>query len=382
MIGSKVTLAFDAHAVKNGLGSLGHLFGRFGKQIAIGGARQIGAQMTDWVGKLVMALPEAISETMDWAGSLVDLSKQTGMTTKDLMELSEAFRLAGGEGMDAGRMIGTMRKNLYSSSKEESGDVVDALRALGLRGIGLESLGPMEQFEKIMKALNATMGSMDPGQLETITTALFGGKLGLKGIAIFKDWNAGLAKARENLGSLAETSPETLAMIDDLGDSIGRFATVKKGLTMRLMEGILGNSGLKGATGMVDAFYNKMLALGDSFRDLGESLRKAFDSFMAIANKDGFGAAFGDLLKKVGYYLGQGIKEGMSSMGVFGTIKNAIQKGREIRSGETNRMDQFLPGMKPVNDAGRSIDKAIFGELSDQTSMLERIYREKGGMWA
>ena len=382
MIGTTVKLGMDASAVKTGLGGLGHLFGRFGKQISIGGARQIGAQMTDWVGKLLMVLPEAISETMDWAGELVDLSKQTGMTTKDLMELSEAFRLAGGEGMDAGRMIGTMRKNLYEASSETEGDKVDALRLLGLRDSDIQSLGPMQQFEKIMKALNATMGSMDPGQLEKTTIALFGQKMGLKGIAIFKDFNAGLGKAKENLGSMANMSPELLAAIDDLGDSIGRFSMVKKGLTVRLMEGILGTSGLIGATGMVDAFYNKMLALGDSFRDLGESLRKAFDSFMAIANKDGFGAAFGDLLKKVGYYLGEGIKEGMSSMGVFGTIKNAIQKGREIRSGETNRMDQFLPGMKPVNDAARTIDKAIFGELSDQTSMLERIYREKGGMWA
>lgn len=359
MIGTTVKLGMDASAVKSGLGSLGHLFGRFGKQIAIGGARQIGAQMTDWVGKLVMALPEAINETMDWAGSLVDLSKQTGMTTKDLMELSEAFRLAGGEGMDAGRMIGTMRKNLYNSSKEESGDVVDALRALGLRGIGLESLGPMEQFEKIMKALNATMGSMDPGQLETITTALFGGKLGLKGIAVFKDWNAGLAKARENLGSLAETSPETLAMIDDLGDSIGRFSTVKKGLTMRLMEGILGTSGLKGATGMVDAFYNKMLALGDSFRDLGATLRKAFDSFMAIANKDGIGAAIGSVMKEIGKYIGEGIAESFKGKGASMFLPNIFGGGKTA-----------------------SNDTPLLQEAETTNELLGRIYREKGGMWA
>lgn len=359
MIGTTVKLGMDANAVKTGLGSLGHLFGRFGRQIAIGGARQVGAQMTDLLGRIVMAIPEAINETMDWAGGLVDLSKQTGMTTKDLMELSEAFRLAGGEGMDAGRMIGTMRKNLYNASKEESGDVVDALRALGLRGIGLESLGPMEQFEKIMKALNATMGQMDPGQLETITTALFGGRLGLKGIAVFKDWNAGLAKARENLGSLAETSPETLAMIDDLGDSIGRFSTIKKGLTMRFMEGLLGRDGIAGASDLVNELYNNMITVGDMFRDVGETLRKAFDSFMTIANKDGIGAAIGSVMKQIGIHIGAGIAESFKGKGASMFLPNIFGGGKTA-----------------------SNDTPLLQEAETTNELLGRIYREKGGMWA
>lgn len=359
MIGTKLVVGFDGKAVKSGLAGIGGMMGRLGRQIGIGGARQVGAQMTDWVGKLVMAIPEAVSETMDWAGSLVDLSRQTGMATKDLMELSEAFRLAGGESMDAGRMIGTMRKTLYESSKEQEGDVVDALRALGLRGTGLESLGPMEQFQKIMQALNSTMGSMDPGQLEKITTALFGGKMGLKGIAVFKDFSAGIVKARENLGSLAETSPETLAMIDDLGDSIGRFSTVKKGLTLRLMEGLMGSSGLKGATGMVDSFYNKMLSLGNSFRDLGASLRKAFDSFMTIANKDGIGAAIGSVMKEIGKSIGAGIAESFKGKGASMFLPNLFGGGKTA-----------------------SNDISMLQEAEATNELLGRIYREKGGMWA
>ena len=200
---------------------------------------------------------------------------------------------------------------------------------------------------------------MDPGQLEKTTIALFGQKMGLKGIAIFKDWNAGLAKARENLGSLAETSPETLAMIDDLGDSIGRFAIVKKGLTMRLMEGILGTSGLKGATGMVDAFYNKMLALGDSFRDLGASLRKAFDSFMAIANKDGIGAAIGSVMKQIGIHIGAGIAESFKGKGASMFLPNIFGGGKTA-----------------------SNDTPLLQEAETTNELLGRIYREKGGMWA
>jgi hypothetical protein len=382
MIGTKLVVGFDGKAVKSGLAGIGGMMGRLGRQISIGGARQVGAQMTDWVGKLVMAIPEAVSETMDWAGSLDDLSRQTGMATKDLMELSEAFRLAGGEGMDAGRMIGTMRQNLYEASKAQDGEMVDALRLLGLRDSAIETLGPMDQFQKIMQALNATMGSMDPGQLEKTTKAIFGGKMGLKGIAVFKDFNAGLTKARENLGGLSNTAPETIAKIADLGDAVGRFGTVKRGLTMNLMEGLLGVNGLKDATGAVDSFYNKLLGLGQGFVRLGASIRKAIDSFIDKAGKDGLGAAIADLFRQIGKWLGEGIKEGMKSIGIIGGFMDMMQKSRAIRGQESDKMDQLLPFLKPANDAGRAMEKAIFGELQSQNTTLDRIYREKGGMWA
>ena len=359
MIGTKLVVGFDGKAVKSGLAGIGGMMGRLGRQIAIGGARQVGAQMTDLLGKIVMALPEAVNETMDWAGSLVDLSKQTGMTTKDLMILSEAMRNAGAEGMDAGRMIGTMRKNLYESSKEQEGDVVDALRALGLRGTGLESLGPMEQFQKIMAALNSTMGSMDPGQLEKITTALFGGKLGLKGIALFKDFAAGLAYSEKSLGKLSDTAPETLEALDALGDTMGRFSTIKRGLTMNLMEGFLGVNGMKGATGVVDDLFGKLIAAGGEFRNLGASVRSAFDSLMTrVSAEGGFGGAISAIFRDLGKTIGEGIREGV------GGLKGMLFPG--------------IPG-----DGKTSMNNApLLHEAETTNELLSRIYREKGGMWA
>jgi hypothetical protein len=359
MIGTKLVLGFDGNAVKKGMAGIGGMMGRLGRQIAIGGARQVGAQMTDWVGKLVMAIPEAVSETMDWAGSLVDLSRQTAMTTKDLMELSEAFRLAGGEGMDAGRMIGTMRKNLYESSREQEGDVVDALRALGLRGTGLESLGPMEQFQKIMTALNSTMGSMDPGQLEKITTALFGGKMGLKGIAVFKDFAAGIKQAQGNLNGLQNTSKESLEAVDNLGDSLGRFSTIKKGLMLEFLKGLTGSGDLQSMDQFVNKIFNSTKGLGDAMRSLGEFFREIMDKFMTrIDTEGGFGGALNAILRDLGKTIGEGIREGV------GGLKGMLFPG--------------IPG-----DGKTSMNNApLLHEAETTNELLSRIYREKGGMWA
>lgn len=356
MIGTTVKLGFDGQSVKTGMASIGKMFGSLGKQMAIGGARRMGEGMVDIWGKLIMALPEAINQTTEWAGELVDLSNQTEVATKDLMELAEAFRMTGMESVDSGKMIGEMRKSLYAAS-QGPGTERDALHALGFGATDLEGLGPIEQLKALMKAMNDAKASLKPGQLETVSSSIFGSKIGLKTLRIFQDMPAAIAKARENLQGFQNISKEELAIIDDMGDSMGRWSGVKNMLTMDLMRGLLGEGGIKGATGMIDGFYNKMIGLGESFRKLGDSIRVALDAFMTTATKDGIGAAFGDVLTNFGRYIGKGIAESFQGKGA----------------------SMFLPQIFGGGKSATSMnDGALLQEAETTNDILNRIYREKG----
>ena len=90
MIGSIVRLMFDASAVQRGLAGLGGMFGRMGRQIGIGGLQRVGHQITDLMGRMIVALPMAGKELLDWAGNLNDMSMQTGISVDRLMLMEEA----------------------------------------------------------------------------------------------------------------------------------------------------------------------------------------------------------------------------------------------------------------------------------------------------
>ena len=81
-LGTILRVGFDALQVRAGLAGLSRMFGgamRGFRQVGIGAARQVGAKMTDTIGKLLTALPEGWKEAADWAGDMTDMSNQTGV---------------------------------------------------------------------------------------------------------------------------------------------------------------------------------------------------------------------------------------------------------------------------------------------------------------
>jgi hypothetical protein len=350
MVGTTFKLAFDAQSVKRGISSLGGMMKSFGKQVAIGGSREVGVKMTDFLGRMISYLPEAAKETLDWAGDLVDLSNQTRASTKDLMLLGEAFRLSGMESVDAGRMIGTMQKSLYAAGTGDQAQQ-DALSALGLRPSSFEGMDPIERMKLIIKQMNKLKDTLKPGQLEDVSSAIFGGKIGLKTLRIFENLPATLEEASRNLGTMQDMTTEELSALDNMGDMLGRFEIEKRGLLLSLMEGMFGKNMSTGTTminslaGLVQSLRPTMEKIGGIFKGMLDALPKLIDDLA----KGGPGKVLGGFLESIGESIGKGMKKTFTeSLNPFSDFNNK----------------------KP---SGKTGDKPLLTETEKHTALLEKM---------
>jgi hypothetical protein len=351
MVGTTFKLGFDGTSVKKGLAGLGGTMKSFGKQVAIGGARQIGAGMTDLLGKVITMLPEAVMQTMDWAGQLRDLADQTGASTDDLMALGEAFKMAGMESVDAGKMLGTMQKNLYEAGHGDQ-SVQDALQSLGLNSGSFGNMDPIERMKKIMNAMDEMKAKLAPGQMEDISTTIFGGKAGFKLLRMFHNLPGSLADAKAVLGDLAKTSTSTLESMDNLGDRmLGRFEAVKMLLAKSFMEGAFGEF-MNNGTRMVDNMATIAQQLAPAFRSLGEMIQPMIQAFNDIV----------DTIRKIG--MTQFLDE------TFQSIGESIGKGMKKQL----NLGSMIFGSSDNNSTSMNSSGPLLNETRAQTTILERIY--------
>ena len=396
MIGTTFKLGFDAQEVKHGLAKTKGLMSGFGKEIAIGGARQVGAQMTDWIGKLIGMIPNAAKETMDWAGNLVDLSNQTKVSVNDLMALGEAFKISGMESVDAGKMIGEMQKKIYSAAHEDR-SAQDAFIGLGLDPSSFEGLDPMKRMELIMSKMNELKDTLQPGQLETISSDIFGAKIGLKTLRIFEDLPGALAESKKMLGDVGNMTKEELSNLDSLGDYMGRFEAAKIKLMSSLLEGLFGKD-MQTGKALIDSIVDSLMGLGPVLQNIGQLIKPIIDFFNGEVKKlgdmglaDYFKGVFegmNGLFESMGESIGVGFKRSIfGGSSPAGMVKD--QMGIKEGGSSSFLMDMGIGGARTILDPVGGI-KQLFNTIKDatspegsakliqeteaQTSILERIY--------
>lgn len=354
-IGTTIKIGFDSTSAKAGLAALRGMFGgamRGLRQVGIGAFRQVGAKATDLLGRVVMAIPEGIKETMDWAGDLNDMSQQTGVSIDRLVLLQEALRLSGAEAADTSRMISTLAANLYEASTE-AGPARDALNKLGIYASDLADVPVDRAFEMIGKRV-AELGPNLKG-LENIMGDLFGARMGYKLIRFFRDYDGGMKKAQNNVGDFAARIKDSAAGYDDMGDALGRF-------NMRWKE--LLSVGLDEAVGMfgkdwIDQAFD--WASPEKVRAGIAALKNGFTEFATWAKDGGFKTMFQD----IGKMIGEGIAESLKQLNPFGTMWGTIKRG-------------IGGGM--VGPSGGDLSQLIT-QGAEQTAYLRKIADKKGG-WA
>jgi hypothetical protein len=222
-IGTTLKVGFDAAAVRKGFAGLGGMFGgvmRGFRQAGIGAARQVGARMTDMLGRVLMAVPEGIKETLDWAGNLTDMSAQTGVAVEKLVLMEEALRLAGASASDTSRILSTFADNLGEAMRE-AGPAQEALRKLGFKMTDFKGIGLDEAFEKVGR--RAGQMSWGVGELESTMADLFGARMGFKLIRFFRDFDGGMKQSINNVGPFAARLDSTATGYDKMSDALGRF---------------------------------------------------------------------------------------------------------------------------------------------------------------
>lgn len=328
MIGTTLKLGFDGTSIGRGLKSVSGLLGKFGKEISIGASRRIGEGMTDTLGKIITAIPSAISETMDWAGELADLTNQTGMATDKLVEFQELLRLTGVDSATTGKMIFTMTKNVKDAARD-GGDLADGLKAIGLEAENLQSMAPDKMFETITKRIgelnkttttpikvtNPITGEVTTKfveltekmkDLEKFGSDLFGSKMGYKWIGVAKDFDAAMAQARNNVGALGQAMSGGVAgQIDTLGDALGRFENFKRSLSSMAITEVMRVTG----PGGIDKAFNFLDA--EKLRPKVQELISMLGRNLEVLLSQDLSKSFGDLMKNLGRAFGEGIRDSL-----------------------------------------------------------------------
>lgn len=349
-IGTTVKIGFDASQVKAGFSALTGMFNgamRGFRQVGIGAARQVGAQVTDLLGKVIMAIPQGIKETADWAGNLTDMSTQTGVAVSKLVLMEEALRLAGASAADTSRIISVLADNLNEARMAE-GPAREALNKLGFLAEDFANVPIDKAFEMIGK--RAAQLPKDFRGLEGIMADLFGARMGYKLIRFFKDFEGGMAQAENNVGDFARRLDATAGGYDQMSDALGRFQ-MRWRETMSII--IDQGTGVFG-TDWVDAMFDAL-----SPEKVRQSLVFIREEIAGMFKGDGFSGLF----KSAGRAIGEGIMESVGDKIPFGTSGGLF--------------DFFKGGKK---DSAPDLSKLI-SQGETQTGLLRQIATKQMG-WA
>jgi len=350
-IGTTVKVGWDASAVKSGMGALRGAFGgvfRGFRQVGIGAARQVGAGMTDMLGRVVMAIPEGIKETMDWAGNLNDMSAQTGVAVSKLVLMEEALRLSGASARDTSMMVSRLAENL-NEARDATGPARDALNKLGFLAEDFANVPIDKAFEMIGK--KAASLPKDFRGLEGIMADLFGARMGFKLIRFFRDFDGGMKAAENNVGAFANRLDTTAGGYDQMSDALGRFQMRWRETMAIVIDQASGVFGTDWVDGMFDSL---------SPEKVRQSLVFLREEIAGIFSGDGLSGIF----KGIGNQIGDGIKESLQSINPLGTMGNFIRS---------------LGGGKPPTSGGDL--SQLISQGAEQTGYLRKISEKKGG-WA
>ena len=301
MIGTTFKLGFDGASVGRGLGNLSKTLGSFGKQIGIGAAQRIGHGMTDLMGRILMLVPDMVNETADWAGTVNDMSNQTGVAIPKLIQMEEALRISGASAKDTSRMISTLADNLNSAATE-GGPAIDAIHKLGMFATDFKDIGIDESFDKIMRKVS----ELPPGfkGLESIMSDLFGARMGYKLIRFAKDFDGNMSQAANNVSKLGAAMERDAPSIDQFFDGLGRIENFKRSISSIAISEVLRSFG---GAGKADQMFN-FLDPEKLRPKISEALNLIGRGLEVFLSQD-LSTSFGDVFKNIGKSIGEGIKE-------------------------------------------------------------------------
>lgn len=194
------------------------------------------------------------------------LAERIGMTTRELQELQYAGTRSN---IEIGEMDGLLEKFTVrlQDAAHGGGDASDALLRLNLDARTLAANGPAYALDAIADAFERIPSA---GERALLSTRLFG-KDGVRLGAMLAEGSKGLAKYRE------EARRVGFVMSDELVESGKKFDASQKRLGASLigLRNIIGGAMLPAFSALADAFTDYLIANGDEFRALAESLGRA-----------------------------------------------------------------------------------------------------------
>lgn len=352
-IGTTVKVGFDGNAVSKGLASLtgkfralGGVVGRMGRQVAIGGARRTGATLIGLISDIVMSIPNKVTELETLSASIRNIARDSSMAESEVIAMMKALELSG---MNTDLAADTFREfatKMGEAMKEVDSEPMKALMDLGIFQNDIKGRGLGEQIQLFADAIKNFKGSQQ--DLAFIMDRFLGGDLGLRAISFFQDYNSKMEEGRRLTDNYSKQMVRATSKLQEL-------TKLKSVISQKFAETILASINLnpsspaylvKKLENLDISGYAEKLApiMQGMIEDPIGMFRKAFEWLREEA-------------KKIGNYIGQGIKESLGlDKGIMGLFS---QSSATPRGGE-----KLSPMMASIEANTRMT-----------TDMLRQIYR-------
>ena len=341
-IGTTLKVGFDSSAVKRGFGSIGGMFKGIGRGMAMGA----GAMMSKSLVDLAIKAATGVDQLADFAGEAEDTALQVKASTAEIIKLDRALELAGSE-VKAGRMLSTLSDNIYDAANGGE-DLQKAFRAIGLESKDFAGKTTIEQFEMIGRAV-AAMGD-DVGTVQNSLEKIFGAKMAMQLLKLFRNQDV-FNQAGEEMDGFASNVEAAASRLGKAQDQFKRLPYLWRGLNLALFDKFSGDGG---AIKKIIDGMQRAIDTGD-FTLLGKNLSEVFRQAMNAIKDSDIWKWIAEKMRELGKLIGGGIGDALNPFKLFN-----------------------LFGGK--NDSTTMIDPTT--EIMKTNSLLERIYRDGGAMYA
>lgn len=231
-IGTTVKVGFDGEEVKRGFAGLKNGFSAIGRTMGKGAALVGGMMAAQTLESIIIKAATGTNELADFAGAAEDVALQTGSTVSEIIRLNRALELAGAQ-VDAGRMLSTLADNMYDATHGGT-ELQDTFFKIGLSAAELAKMKPIDQFKTVMQSLSQYQGSI--GELGDITEKIFGAKMGMQAIRLFKNADVMATEMGADVALFAEKVEKSAANLGSFSDQVGRLKYLWRSLNLSLFE--------------------------------------------------------------------------------------------------------------------------------------------------
>jgi hypothetical protein len=195
---------------------------------ALGSVKTVAAGMVAGftLDRVVTGLASAVGSTVDWAGSITDLSAKVGVSTTALQRWEFA---ANRSGNTLDEIVGAAQE-LSRRLAEGEDSTVGALDRMGLSLDSLRQMSPEQQFETVAAALSKVK---DQGRFTADGIDLLGKSFKSVAPTIRADLQA-VGDEAERMGAIVKD--ETIEAMDALGDTMGDLKIIGRSLISDMLE--------------------------------------------------------------------------------------------------------------------------------------------------
>ena len=215
----------DTSAVSRGLSGMKSKVGR-----AFGAIKKVGLAAFGAIAAAAAGLTAAAVSATNFVRSVEMMGIQTGMTTKEVLDLQHAFALVQIDADGAADVMSEFQKRL-AEAKMGQGEAIIGLNKLNISLSSLKGLSTMEAFERILTAV--TEQALDGGDALMAMDKMFGSK-GFELLRLAKDYRNIMASARQETEGLSAQFADT-GKFQSFERSMAKTALLAREIQMRLV---------------------------------------------------------------------------------------------------------------------------------------------------